>query len=144
MIDSCLDPLDLDNAVPLELAQDHPETNENVFSDTPDPGSQVNLEVESHSLEPEPPYNDLGPDIDELLDIVKLEDLDLQLQFIKEIKDASLEDGGMQMDEEDLEHLQNPLDHELTLDDTSDLCLTLELFIAIINSPVKVYNANCC
>ena len=46
------------------------------------------------------------------------------------------------MDEEDLEHLQNPLDHELALDDTSDLCLTIKLFIANINSPVEVYNAN--
>ena len=94
VIDGCLDLLDLDNAIPPELAQDHPETNENIFSDTPDPGSQVNLEVESHSPEPEPPYDDLGPDIDKLLDIVKLEDLDLQLQFIKEIKNASLEDDG--------------------------------------------------
>ena len=48
----------------------------------------------------------------------------------------------MWMDEEDLEHLQNPLDHELTLDNTSDLCLTLKLFIANINLPVEVYNAN--
>ena len=79
VIDGCLDPLDIDNAVPPELAQDNPETNENIFSDTPDPGSQANLEVESHSHSPEPPYDDLGPDIDELLDIVKLEDLDLQL-----------------------------------------------------------------
>ena len=46
------------------------------------------------------------------------------------------------MDEEDLEHLWNPLDHELTLDDTSNLHLTLKLFIANINSPVEVYNAN--
>ena len=81
VIDGCLDPLDLDNAIPPELAQDHPETNENIFSDTPDPGSQVNLEVVSRSPEPEPPHNylSLGPDIEELLDIVKLEDLDLQL-----------------------------------------------------------------
>ena len=143
VIDGCLYPLDLDNAIPLELVQDHPETNENIFSDAPDPGSQANLEEESCSPEPEPPYNDLGPDIDELLNIVKLEDLDLQLRFIKEIKNASLEDDGMRMDEEDLERLRNPLNHELTLDDTSDLCLTLELFIANINSPVKVYNSNC-
>ena len=142
VIDGCLDPLDLDNAVPPELAQDHPETDENIFSDIPDPGSQANLEAESRSPEPEPPYDDLGPDIDELLDIVKLEDLDLQLRFIKEIKNASLEDDGMRMDEEDLERLRNPLDHELTLDNTSDLRLTLELFIANINSPVEVYNAN--
>ena len=79
VIDGCLDPLDLDNAIPPELAQDHPETNENIFSDTPDTGSQANLEVESCSLEPEPPYDDLGPDIDKLLNIVKLADLDLQL-----------------------------------------------------------------
>ena len=46
------------------------------------------------------------------------------------------------MDEEDLECVQNPLDHELTLDDPSDLCLTLELFITNITSPVEVYNAN--
>ena len=125
--------------------QDHPETNEIIFSDTPDPGSQANLEAESHSLEPEPPHNypSLGPDIKELLNIVKLEDLDLQLQFIKAINNALLEDDGMQMDEEDLEHLWNPLDHELTLDDTFDLHLTLELFITNINSSVEVYNANC-
>ena len=70
VIDGCLYPLDLDNAVPLELVQDHPETNENIFSNAPDPGSQANLEGESCSPEPEPPYNDLGPDIDELLNIV--------------------------------------------------------------------------
>ena len=128
--------------VPPELAQDHPETDENIFSDIPDPGSQANLEAESCSPEPEPPYDDLGPDIDKLLNIVKLEDLDLQLRFIKGIKNASLEDDGVWMDEEDLERLQNPLDHELTLDDTSDLRLTLELFITNINSPVEVYNAN--
>ena len=79
VIDGCLDPLDLENAIPPELAQDHPETNENIFSNTPDPGSQANLEVESHSPEPEPPYDNLRPDIDKLLNIVKLADLDLQL-----------------------------------------------------------------
>ena len=33
-IDDCLDPLDLDNAVPLESAQDYPEINTGVFFDT--------------------------------------------------------------------------------------------------------------
>ena len=45
--DGCLDPLDLNNAVPPELAQDHQETNANVFSDALDPGSQATLEVGS-------------------------------------------------------------------------------------------------
>ena len=62
--DGCLDPLDLDNAIPPELAQDHPETDANVFSDALDPDSQATLEVGSHSPEPEPepepPHDDLG------------------------------------------------------------------------------------
>ena len=62
VVDGCLDPLDLDNAIPPELAQDHPETDANVFSNALDPGSQATLEVgsHSHSPEPDPPHDDLG------------------------------------------------------------------------------------
>lgn len=146
-IDDCLDPLDLDDAVPLESPQDYPEIDTGVFFDTPDPGSQADLKVESHPPSPDSDlphanYLSSGPDVEELLDIIELEDLHLRLEFIKQICNASLEDKGMQMDEENLKHFQDPLDHKLALDDTPDICLSLKLFLANINSPVEVYNAN--
>ena len=125
---------------------DHPEISTSDPTDAPDPGSHADPEVDSRPPSPELPQDNYsfseGPDIEELLDNVKLEDLQLQLQFIQEINNASLEDEGTQMDKDDLHRLRNPFDHELALDDASDLRLSLELFLANINSPVEVYNAN--
>ena len=145
-IDGCLDPLNLENAIPLELVDDHPEIGTSDPTDAPDPGSHADPEVDSCPPLPKLSQDNYlfseGPDIKELLDNVKLEDLQLQLQFIQEINNASLEDEGTQMDKDDLHRLQNPFDCELALDDASDLRLSLKLLFVNINSPVEVYNAN--
>lgn len=151
----CLDPFDLDNSVPSGSVESYPEIGTSVFSDVPDPGSQADPEVESRPPSPDPLHDNRppspdprhdnfssGPDIEELLETVALKDLELQLQFIKQIHDASLQDKGMEMDEEDLERLRNPLQHEVSLDEAPDVRLSLDLFLANVNSPVEVYNAN--
>ena len=145
-IDGCLDPPNLENAVPLELVHNHPEIGTSDPTNAPDPGSHADTEVDSHLPSPKLPQDNYsfskGPDIKEFLDNVNLEDLQLQLHFICEINNASLEDEGRHMDKDDLHCLQNPFDDKLALDDASDLHLSLKLFLVNINSPVKVYNTN--
>ena len=145
-IDGCLDPPDLGNAAPLELVDDHPEISTSDPTDASDPSSHADPKVDSCLSSPKLPQDNYsfseGPDIEELLDNVKLEDLQLQLQFIQEINNALLEDEGTQMDKDHLHQLWNPFDHKLAMDDASELCLSLKLFLANINSPMEVYNAN--
>jgi hypothetical protein len=140
--DGCLDPVSSDNVVLNGSAQDDQVIDSNQSSDLPDPGSQADI---SRSLSPEPSLDNNPPgslDIEELCGIVEDEDLVLYLEFIKLLRNTSLDDMGMQMDEEDLERLRKPPTHEINLESEPDLWLTLDLFLANYTSLVDVYNQN--
>jgi hypothetical protein len=142
LVDSCLDPIRSDNIVSTGSTQDDQMIDSNQSLDLPDTGSQA---VASRSPSPEPPLNNnspSGPDIEELCGIVEDEDLALYLGFIKLLRNASLDDAGMQMDEEDLERLQNPPRYEISLESEPDLRLALDLFLANYTSSVDAYNQN--
>jgi hypothetical protein len=138
----CLDPISSDNVVLNGSAQEDQAIDSNQSSNLPDPGSQAAV---SRSVSPELPLdNNLpgGLDIEELCGIVEDEDLTLYLGFIKLIRDASLDDIGMRMDEEDLERLRKPPTHEINLESEPDLRLALDLFLANYTSSVDAYNQN--
>jgi hypothetical protein len=140
--DGCLDPIGSVKILLDGSTQDDHVIDSNQSSDLPDPGSQA---VESRSPSPEPPLNNNppnGPDIEELCGIVEDEDLALYLEFIKLLRNASLDDTGMQMDEEDLEHLRKPPTYEISLESEPDLRLALDLFLANYASSVDAYNQN--
>jgi hypothetical protein len=140
--DGCLDPIHLDNIVSNGSTRDDHAIDSNQSSDLPDPGSQA---VVSCSPSLEPPLNNnprSGPDIEELCGIVEDEDLALHLGFIKLLRNASLDDMGMQMDKEDLERLRKPPTHEISLKSEPDLRLALDLFLANYTSLVDAFNQN--
>src|ERR1700692_250951 len=142
LADGCLDPIRSDNILLTGSTQDDQVINSNQSLDLPDPGSQA---VVSRSPSPEPPLDSnspSGPDIEELCGIVEDEDLALYLGFIKLLRNASLDDAGMQMEEEDLERLQNPPRYGINLESEPDLRLALDLFLANYTSSVDTYNQN--
>ena len=142
LADGCLDPIRSDNIILTGSTQDDQVINSNQSLDLPDPGSQA---VVSHSPSPEPPLDSnspSGPDIEELCGIVEDEDLALYLGFIKLLCNASLDDAGMQMEEEDLERLRNPPRYGINLESEPDLQLALDLFLANYTSSVDTYNQN--
>jgi hypothetical protein len=140
--DGCLDPISSDNIVLSGSAQEDQAIDSNRSLNLPDPGSQAAM---SRSVSPELPLdNNLpgGLDIEELCGIVEDEDLTLYLGFIKLLRDASLDDIGMRMDEKDLERLRKPPTHEINLKSEPDLRLALDLFLANYTSSVDAYNRN--
>jgi len=141
-VDGCLDPISSDNIVLNSSTQDGQAIDSNPSLSLPDPGSQAAM---SRSVSPELRLDNNspgGPDIEELCGIVEDEDLTLYLKFIKLLRNASLDDMGMQMDEEDLERLRKPPTHELNLEFEPDLRLALDLFLANYTSLVDAYNQN--
>jgi hypothetical protein len=98
--------------------------------------------VVSCSPSSEPPLNNNFPsglDIKELCGTVEDEDLMLYLGFIKLLCDAFLDDMSMQMDEEELDHLQNPPTYEINIESEP---LAPDLFLANYTSSVDAYNQN--
>jgi len=83
--------------------------------------------------------NDLRPDlnIEDLIDSATLQSIKVSLDFIQELKRASLDDGHLAPDV--LSCLKNPPSG--TFDLTPDEQLSLELFVSMHNTPQHVYTS---
>ena len=73
--------------------------------------------------------------LEDLVESTTLENIKISLNFIQELKTASLDDGHLAP--EVVSHLKNPPSGAIEL--TPDDRLSLELFISTDNSPQHVY-----
>ena len=142
-VDGCLDPFNAGNFIPDWSAAD---INADATNEEADLGSLANPVIYSPPPSPEPnldPDLPTGIDIEELCGLVDDEDMGLNLDFIKLLCAASLDDEGMHMDPEDLHCLWNPPTHELTLDNSPDIQFVIDLFLANYNNPINSFNFIC-
>ena len=136
-VDGCLDPFSAGNFVSDWSAAD---INADATDEEADLGNLANPVVYSPPLSPEPnldPDSPTGIDIEELCGFVEDEDMGLNLDFIKLLHAASLDDEGMHMDLEDLNCLQNPPTHELTLDNSPDIWFIIDLLLVNYNNLIN-------
>ncbi|KAI0632549.1 hypothetical protein C8Q77DRAFT_1059157 [Trametes polyzona] len=69
---------------------------------------------------------------------VKREDVRITLEYIRLIREASLDNSGL--DPDLLEQLRNPPELELTIDDPN-VILSIEIYLAVGNASIETYNA---
>lgn len=67
----------------------------------------------------------------------RIEDIQITIDFIKMVKEATLSNGGL--DDDCIERLINPIQEELDISDP-DLRFSLDLFLATSNSSERTYN----
>ena len=101
-----------------------------------DPGS-LDDDSENQNQESTPPRLF---DLDELSDIAKLNDIKMAMEFIKGLREATLDGPHSHLDSSTLERLRNPPRTSPTID--PDLRLGLDLFLASNNASQKTYNAS--
>ncbi|KAL6302645.1 hypothetical protein BKA93DRAFT_736457 [Sparassis latifolia] len=77
--------------------------------------------------------------LDKLSDLARLSEMKLSMEFICALEQASLDDEGMRLDADTLEHLRNPPRTTVDVTDPS-LRLVLDLFLAVGNSSQETYN----
>ena len=98
-----------------------------------DPGSLAMDVDEPQTTASDPPGSTLN--LDELFESATLGTIKTALEYIQELKTASLDDGHLTPDV--LERLRNPPSSPVDL--TQDERLSLELFLSIQNSAQQVY-----
>ncbi|KAJ6538148.1 hypothetical protein B0H19DRAFT_1270510, partial [Mycena capillaripes] len=103
-----------------------------------DPGSIAYDELENHaSLEPDQ-SDDEGPSDDAPTPESTVEDLQLALEFIDVVKNASLDNGDLDL--ETLARLRDPPTEPVDVSDP-DIRFTLDLFLATTHGSEAIYNA---
>ncbi len=85
---------------------------------------------------------DAGPCLEDLFENTRLAELRLAQDFIRELKNATLDGVHCGLNPESLSRLRNPPTVPFTLDDQPDLRLSFELFLASLKASVDVYNTS--
>ncbi|EGN96875.1 hypothetical protein SERLA73DRAFT_75722 [Serpula lacrymans var. lacrymans S7.3] len=84
-------------------------------------------------------HHGIDIDIDVLAETARLEDIQIAIQFIQALKNATLNDEANKLDKDMLHRLQDPPQASLDIDDP-DVLLSIETFMALSNSSQETYH----
>jgi hypothetical protein len=102
-------------------------------------GHAVAIQALSQLSIDQPPTIGSGPEEVDDTAISRIENIKITQEFIKEICAAMLENRNL--DDNVVHHLRNPLEEPTSISDP-DICLSLDLFLAITNASEETYHAS--
>lgn len=104
--------------------QSQPNANRSASPDNPN-GSTSEMDDPEESVSPDP--------------VANLEQFRISQEFVDALRNASLDNS--QLEPDDLDRLWNPSRESLDLTEDPDLCLSIDLFLAVGNASQETYNS---